>query len=52
MSQQRLNHFMHLHVHKDHTNGLNLVDVPNNLIAGNDYRKHVFGTKFKPSDQL
>ena len=52
MSQQRLKHFMHLHVHKDHTDGLNLVDVANDLIAGNNYRKHVFGTNFKPSGQL
>ena len=30
---------------------LNLVDVANDFIAGNDHRKHIFGTEFKPSDQ-
>ena len=50
MSQQRLNHLMLLHVHKRETDALNLVDVANDFIAGNDHRKHVFGTEFKPSD--
>ena len=46
MSQQRLNHLMLLHVH----NALNLVDVDNDFIVGNNHRKHVFGTEFNPSD--
>ena len=50
MSQQRLNHLMLLHVHKSETDALNLVDVANDFIAGNDHRKHVFGTELKPSD--
>ena len=50
MSQQRLNHLMLLHVHKSETDALNLVDVANDFIAGNDHRKHVFGTEFKQSD--
>ena len=52
MTQQRLNHLMLMHVHKTYTNGLNLVDVANNFIAGSDHRKHVFGTEFKPSDLI
>ena len=43
MTQQRLNHLMLLHVHKSHTDSLNLVDVANDFIAGNDHRKHMFG---------
>ena len=31
---------------------INLVDVANDFIAGNDHMKHMFDTKFKPSDQL
>ena len=49
MCQQRLNHLMILHIHKDHTDGLNLVDVANDFIAGSD---QVFGTKFEQSDLL
>ena len=28
------------------TNGLNVVDVANDLVSGDDHRKHVFGIKF------
>ena len=52
MTQQRLNHLMLLHVHKSHTDSLNLVDVANDFNAGNDHRKHMFGTEFKPSDLI
>ena len=52
MSQQRLNHLTLLHIHKYHTESLNLVDVANDFIAGNDHRKDVFGTEFKPSDLI
>ena len=39
MSQQRLNHLiMVLHVHSDHTDKLNLVDVANKFIADNEHR--------------
>jgi len=51
MSQQRLNHLILLHVHKSLTDGLNLVDIANDFIAGNDHRKNIFGTEFKPSAQ-
>ncbi len=47
MSQQRLNHLMLLHVHKSHTDSLSLVDVAKDFIAGNDHRKHVFGTEYE-----
>ena len=52
MSQQRLNNLTLLHIHKNRTESLNLVDVANDLIAGNDHRKHVFGTEFKQSDLI
>ena len=50
MSQQHLNHLMLLHVHKNHIDGLNLIDVANDFIADSEHRKHVFGTEFKSSD--
>ena len=50
MSQQRLNHLMVLQVHKDYTEKLNLVDVANDFIAGNDHRTQVFGMEFKKTD--
>ena len=31
---------------------INHVDVANDFIASNDHIKHMFGTEFKPSDQL
>ena len=52
MSQQRLNHLMLLHVHKDRTNGLDLVDVANDFIFGSEHRKNLFGAKFSSSDLL
>lgn len=51
MSQRRLNHLILLHVHKSLTDGLNLVDIASDFIAGNDHRKNIFGTEFKPSAQ-
>ena len=42
MSQQRLNQLMLLHVRKDRTDSLNLVDVANDFISGSDYRKNFF----------
>ena len=49
-AQQRLNHLMFLHVHKDRTNGLDLVDVANDFIFGSEHRKNLFGAKFSSSD--
>ena len=50
MSQQRLNHFMVLRVHSDHTDKLNLVDVANEFIVDNEHRRQVFGNEFKETD--
>lgn len=50
MSQQRLDHLMLLHVHKNYTDDLSLVDIANNFIADNEHRKHFFGPKFKLSE--
>ena len=49
-STMSLNHLMLLHVHKNYTDDLNLVDIANDFIADNEYRKHFFGPEFKPSD--
>ena len=49
MSQQRLNHLMIMHVHKDHTDQLSLVDTANEFVRGHDHREHLFG-KFTTSD--
>ena len=43
---------MLLHVHKDRTNGLDLVDVVNDFIFGSEHRKNLFGGKFSSSDLL
>ena len=50
MTQQRLNHMMMLHVHKSHTDDLDLVAVAKEFIDGSDHRKHFFGSEFKQSD--
>ena len=42
MSQGRLNHLMLLHVHKDLTDGLKLVDVANAFVSGSENRLCVF----------
>ena len=49
-SQQCLNHLMVLHVHKDYTEKLNLVDTANDFMAGNEHRTQVFGMEFKETD--
>ena len=43
MTQQRLNHVLLLHVHKDKTDQLNLADVGNNFVAGSEHRLSLFG---------
>ena len=50
MTQQRLNHLMMLHVHKNCTDQLDLVAVANDFIDGSDHRKHYFGSEFRQSD--
>ena len=49
MTQSRLNNTMVLHVHKEKTDALNLVDVANEFVAGSDHRLNVFG-KFSEID--
>ena len=44
MGDDRLFHFMVLHVHKQLTDILDLIEVANQLVANNDSRKQVFGT--------
>ena len=43
MGQQRLNNLMVLHVHRDRTDSLNLVDVANDFVKDSDQRGNVFG---------
>ena len=50
MSQQRMNNLMLLHIHKSRTDHLNLVDIANDFIVGNDHRKQVFDNEFRQSD--
>ena len=51
MTQQRLNHLMLLHIRKCHTNNLDLIDVANDFIDGNEHRKNFFGSEFKQTDR-
>ena len=50
MLQVRLNNIMILHVHKDHTDNLNLVDVANDFVFGSDHRMQLFG-RFDEKDR-
>ena len=45
----RLNHLMMLHVHKDRTDALTLVDVANDFVGEKENRKQLFG-KFSAND--
>ena len=47
--EARLNHLMLLHVHKELTDGLDMVEVANVSVGDNKRRKHLFG-KFSKSD--
>ena len=49
-SRVTLNHLMVLHVHCDHTDKFNLVDVANEFIADNEHRRQVFANEFKETD--
>jgi hypothetical protein len=49
MTEKRLNNVMILHVHKDYTDELSLVEVANDFIQGSDHRKNYFG-KFVHGD--
>ena len=43
MTQERLNHLMMLHVHKDLTDSIVLTDVANEFVSKCDRRLQVFG---------
>ena len=45
----RLNHLMMLHVHKDRTDALTLVDLANDFVGEKENRKQLFG-KFSAND--
>ena len=45
----RLNHFKMLHVHKDRTDALTLVDLANDFVGEKEKRKQLFG-KFSAND--
>ena len=43
MTQQRLNHCMILHVHREETDKLNLIEIAKEFVEKNDRRKQFFG---------
>ena len=43
MTQQRLNNLMILHIHKEHTDSLDIMKVANEFIGRNERRVHIFG---------
>ena len=44
MTQERLNHLMILHVHKELTDSINLCDVANEFVRVHERRYQVFGS--------
>jgi len=44
MNQERLNHLMTIHIHKQLTNELDLISLANQFVAGNTHRLTIFGT--------
>ena len=44
MTQQRLNHLMVLHIHKDLTDELDIVTLANEFVALREHRSSIFGT--------
>ena len=49
MTQKRLNHMMMLHVHKERTDALDLIDVANDFVSLSEHRLSIFG-KFQETD--
>ena len=43
MTQQRLNHLMIMHVHKEQVDKLNMADIGNDFVNANEHRRSVFG---------
>jgi len=44
MGQVRLNHLMILHVHRDITRNLNMINVANEFVGDSEHRLKLFGT--------
>ncbi len=44
MNQERLNHLLVLHVHKELTDSFDLKDIASDCISGSDHRINVFGS--------
>ena len=44
MSQERLNHLMVLHIHKDHVDKLELEKVAEEFVTGPEGRQRLFGS--------
>ena len=49
MTQQRLNYFMVLHMHKDRTDKLDIISVANEFVAQREHGSSIFG-KFIEAD--
>ena len=49
MSQVRLNSIMTLHIHKELTDKLDLLEIGNEFMAASNHRQHTLG-KFLPTD--
>ena len=43
MSQERLNHLLVLHVHKDYTDSLDMLQVANSFVSDSEHRLRIFG---------
>ena len=52
MTQQRLNHLMLLHIHKCHTNNLDLSGVVNDFIDGNEHMKNSLGMNLSKQTEI
>ncbi len=44
MGQERLNHLMVLHVHKELTDDLDLISIANEFVGDSEHRLKLFGT--------
>ena len=49
MNQDRLNHLMTLHIHKQQCDDLSLIEVANEFVGASSYQRTLFGT-FKESN--
>ena len=51
MSQERLNHLLVLHTHKDNTDSLELIVVANTFVSFSEHRIQIFGN-FTEDDNI